>query len=210
MIGFEVLVEGASDVPTIKEVLERRFGLIKDQHFRIHPHQGKGKLPSNPLAQPDQSKRQLLNFLPSKLRSYANLLPLGWAVLVVIDADDSPSTSLLAELDAMLSMLPTRPANVLFCLAVEETESWFIADLAAVKAAYPKAKIASLKSISPDAVVGAWEQLAKAIGSTGSSGTDKRRWAEKICPHLDLHNPPSPSLKLLIASVERELAADKP
>ncbi len=208
MTQFEVLVEGASDVPAVKEVLERRFNLTEGKHFRIHPHQGKGKLPSNLSAKPDPKKRQLLHLLPSKLRGYAKALSPESVVLVVVDADDTPGAELLAELEAMLSKLTTRPARVMFRLAIEETESWFIADTAAVKAAYPKAKIAALRSISPDAIVGAWEQLAKAIGSTGSSGTDKRRWAEKICPHLDLDNPPSPSLQQLIAGVAGELAAD--
>lgn len=208
MTRFEVLVEGASDVAAIKEVLQRRFGLTQGEHFRIHPHQGKGKLPSNPLARPDQNKRQLLHLLPSKLRGYAKSLPPGSVVLVVVDADDTPGGDLLAELDAMLAALATRPARVMFRLATEEAESWFIADTAAVKAAFPKAKIAALKNIPPDAIVGAWEQLAKAIGSTGSSGTDKRRWAEKICPHLDLDNPPSPSLRKLISGVAREITAD--
>ena len=43
MTHFVVLVEGASDVPAVREVMTRRFGLAEDVHFRIHPHQGKGK-----------------------------------------------------------------------------------------------------------------------------------------------------------------------
>lgn len=206
MIWFDVLVEGASDVPAIREVMVRKFGLLEAEQFEIHAHQGKGELPPDVLAQPDKNKRQLLHQLPAKLRAFAKSRAPTAVVLVVVDADKLPEDQVIAELDAMLLKLRNkRPARVLFKLAVEETESWFIADTAAVKLAYPKAKITQLKGIKPDAVVGAWELLAKAIDSTGSSGTDKRRWAELIAPHLNLENPPSPSLKKLIAGIDGEL-----
>ena len=204
MTRFEVLVEGASDVPVVREVLQRRFKLIENEHFRIHPHQGKGELPANPLANPDRNKRQLLHQLPAKLRGYAKSAP-DAVVLVIVDADKTPCIQLLTELNAMLSQINPRPARVVFRLAIEETESWFIADTAAIQKAYPKSKVAALKKLRPDAVVGAWERLAEAIGSTGSSGTDKRRWSEQICPHLDLDHPRSPSLGKLISDGAREL-----
>lgn len=207
MTWFEVLVEGQSDVPAIKEILTRKFKLKEGVQFQIHPHQGKGKLPANPLARPDPKQRQLLHQLPTKLRGYAKSLKAGSVVLVVVDADDTPAEKLLADLDAMLNKLPGRPHRVLFRLAIEETESWFIADSEAVLKAFPKAKVNALKKIQPDAVIGAWEKLAEAIGANGSSGTDKRLWAEKIVPHLDLNSPRSPSLQKLIAGIFGELKA---
>ena len=209
MTWFEVLVEGASDVPAVREVLTRRFGLREDEHFRIHPHQGKGKLPANPLALPDRRQRQLLHQLPAKLRGYAKSLSPNSVVLVVVDCDDTPCTDLLADLNRMLAMLPERPARVLFRLAVEETESWFVADPSAVKSAFPKTNVAALKRIKPDTIVGAWQRLAEAISMPiKSSGSDKLRWAAKICPYLDLNKPNSPSLAKLISGVARELQAD--
>lgn len=211
MTWFEVLVEGASDVPAVREVLVRRFGLVEDEHFRIHPHQGKGRLPENPLARPDPNQRQLLHQLPAKLRGYAKSLPPASVVLVVVDADNDPCAELLANLNGMLAKLPDRPKRVLFRLAIEETESWFIADPAAVKAAFPKAKVASLSKLAPDSIVGAWEKLAEVIGAPGrSSGTEKLRWASLICPHLDLDLPASPSLQKLISGVDRELQVSAP
>lgn len=50
---IEVLTEGASDVPVVREVLVRQFGLNEHVDFRIHPHCGRGNMPTNPLAQPD-------------------------------------------------------------------------------------------------------------------------------------------------------------
>ena len=115
MTRFEVLVEGASDVPVVREVLQRRFKLIEGEHFRIHPHQGKGQLPANPLARPDRNKRQLLSQLPAKLRGFAKSDPEA-VVLVVVDADKTPCAQLLADLNGMLAQLQVRPARVLFRL----------------------------------------------------------------------------------------------
>ena len=196
-------------MPAVREVLTRKFGLIEDENFQIHPHQGKGKLPANPLARPDPAQRQLLHQLPAKLRGYAKSLAPNSVVLVVVDADDTPCTKLLADLNGMLATLPVRPARVLFRLAIEETESWFVADPSAVKSAFQRANVSLLKKVQPDAIVGAWERLAEAIGlPANSSGADKLRWAAQICPHLNLDNPASPSLGKLISGIAHELQTD--
>lgn len=208
MIWLEVLVEGVSDAPTVREVLQRKFGLREGEHFRIHPHKGKGKLPGNPLSKPNIKHQGLLDQLPSKLRGFGKSLPEHAAILVVVDVDDRPCQEFLAELRAMLAVLPTKPM-VLFRLAIEETESWFIADIAALQAAYPgKVKIGGLRGITPDAVVGAWEVLARALGldpkMVGPVG--KLDWATKISPHLDLENPASPSFRKLIDGIGKLVA----
>lgn len=205
MTWFEILVEGASDVPAVRDVLARRFGLVENVNFRIHKHKGRGNLPNDLLGQPDPKQQTLLHLLPAKLR--------GWSyfgndacVVVLIDADDDPCHDLLAQLNAMLARLPKRPPRVLFRLAIEETESWFIADVDAVLAAYPKARTQKLRKIAPDDVVGAWEELAAALGvKTVVAGTDKYAWAERISPHLDLEEPRSPSLRKFIEGIEREV-----
>ena len=199
MIRLEVLVEGASDAPAIKEVLQRKIGLVEDVHFRIHPHRGKGRLPANPLSRPDPKHRGLLDQLPAKLIGYGKSHQNGF-VLIVIDADDASPKQLLADLKQMLSQLPTKP-NVLVCLAIEETESWFIADIEAIARAYPRGlKKQLLKNIEPDAVVGAWEKLALALGMDPKkvSGLTKHEWATRISPYLDLDAPKSPSFAKLI------------
>ena len=202
MIRLEVLVEGASDAPAIKEVLQRKLGLVENIHFRIHPHRGKGKLPAKPLSRPDLKHRGLLDQLPAKLIGYARSLPSGF-VVVVLDADDNPPKQIVADLERMLNQLPAKP-NVIFCLAVEETESWFIADIEAVGRAYPKGlKKRILKNIEPDAIVGAWEKLASALGLDPKtvSGSTKYEWAIRIAPHLNLDVPKSPSFSKLIADL---------
>lgn len=203
MSWIEVLVEGAADVPVLREVLTRRFLLVENQHFRVHAHQGKGNLRSDVLRVHNLNNRSLLNQLPSKLMAFGKSFTRQQWVLVVIDADDTSPSQLLDDLESMLAKIPNHP-RTLFCIAVEETESWFIADTKAVKKAYPKSKIAVIKNISPDAVCGAWEKLAEAIQA---SGKDKVAWAEKISPFLNLDNPRSPSFLTLLNGIERELQA---
>jgi hypothetical protein len=101
----------------------------------------------------------------------------------------------------MYEALPDPRPRVLFRLAIEETESWFIADTRAIKQAYPRAKTQKLKPITPDAIVGAWEKLFEALGA---KYVDKTGWAMAIAPHLNLDDPPSPSLRELIQGIERE------
>ena len=137
MIWLEVLVGGVSDVPTIKEILERKFNLINGQDFRIHPHSGRGSLPTDPNAKSDPKHLGLLDQLPSKLRVYAKRVPQNVVVLVVIDVDNTPCKELLRDLNLMVASLNEKP-RVLFRLAIEEIESWFISDVNALRSAYPK------------------------------------------------------------------------
>ena len=52
MIRLEVLVEGVSDEPAVREVLVRKFNQVEGVNFRIHAHRGRGTLPSNPMRLP--------------------------------------------------------------------------------------------------------------------------------------------------------------
>lgn len=212
MTWLEVLVEGASDSPTIKEVLERKFNLVEGEHFRIHPHKGKGKLPINPLSKPDLKHQGLLDQLPAKLRGFGRSLPHNAVVLVIVDVDQQPCRELLAELNNMLATLPIKP-KVLFRLAIEETESWFIADVNALQQAYPgQINKNILKNIQHDAIIGASEKLAEALGINKKmiAGPTKFQWAKKIAPHLDLDNPKSPSFKKLIQGISGILGHKNP
>ena len=203
---IEVLTEGVSDVPVVEELLTRHFGLRKNEHFRIHPHQGRGRLPTNFLAMPDPKHRGLLDQLPAKLRGLA-WLPEHALVLVIIDVDGDDCQQLLAQLLKMLAQLPRRPFRVLFRLAIEETESWFLADLQALSKGFPQAKIRKIQGIEPDAVIGAWEFLADALGVDVKTvtGADKLVWANTIAPHLNFAMPFSPSLGKLVHGTQRYL-----
>ena len=203
---IEVLTEGSSDVPVVREVLVRHFGLKESVDFRIHAHRGRGNLPINPLSQPDPKHRGLFDQLPAKLRAYGKYMNEQCLVLVLVDVDNDDCAQLLAKLNALLNILPTKPPRVLFRLAIEETESWFLADTNAIKKAFPKAKLGGLQNIAADSRVGAWEKLAECLGHKPSHGAPKKtNWAEQISPHLNFDTPLSPSLGKLISGLKREL-----
>ena len=206
---IEVLCEGSSDVPAIREVLTRRFKLIEGEDFRIHPHRGKGKLPlpAHRLKAPAPGDDTLLAQLPIKLKNMGPQTQGGFevAVVVVVDADDDDCRQLKQSLNDLYTSLPTKPLTVLFRIAVEETESWFIADTSAVRAAYRHADVAILGNHAPDAVCGAWELLAECLGDKPATcrGREKTEWATSISPHLDLDKPKSPSFAALIGGIAR-------
>lgn len=208
MTFFQILVEGASDAPTMREIMTRKFNLKEGVHFKIHPHRGRGNLPKDIEAPPDPRQRTLLHQLPATLRAYSHCGE-DICVLVVVDADDTPCQELLKSLNEMLNKLSRKPSKVLLRLAIEETESWFIADHDAVKRAFPKVDSKKLAAIQPDSIVGAWEKLAEALEMKKASvtGADKYAWAEKIAPHLNLDDAPSPSLNKLISRVHEHLTA---
>src|SRR3990172_3350902 len=108
MIFFEILLEGTSDVPVVKEILTRRFLLKEGVHFRIHPHKGKGALSQNPHAKPDPKRRGLLDQLPAKLRGYS-YLPDGYCVIVLVDADSTDCKELKESLVNLYQQLDKRP-----------------------------------------------------------------------------------------------------
>jgi hypothetical protein len=207
MTFFHILVEGDADVPIVREIMTRRFRLREDEDFQIHPHQGIGRLPSNPMKMPENHLRGLLDLLPAKLIGMGKYCGEQECVLVLVDSDKTPCRELLSQLNAMLASLPHKPPRVLFRLAIEETESWFIADIEAIRKVFPEANLQVLRGKKPDAVIGAWEKLAEAIGDPipKKHGPLKYAWAEKIAPHINLENPLSPSLGKFISGVEREL-----
>jgi len=125
------------------------------------------------------------------------------AVVVLVDADDDDCVELKGDLLALYEALPTKPPHCLFRIAVEETESWVIAEPQAVKRAYSHAKTAELARIEKDAICGAWEALARALGAdpTKCGGREKHDWATAISPHLNLQSPSSPSLSALVAGI---------
>jgi len=201
---FHVLVEGVSDVPTVGEILRRQIGLTAGTHFRVYPHKGKGRIPDDPDVKPDPKDESLLGLLPAKLRAYGKASR-DHCVIVLIDADRDNCLKLKKSIVALWHGVTPRPKNVLVRIAVEEMESWFIADRAAIKAAYSTANFKPLKGVRPDEVVGAWERLAECLGLDPKqcTGADKEEWAQNISPHLNLKNPPSPSLRAFVKGVTK-------
>ena len=106
----------------------------------VHPHQGKGTLPSVQTSRPDRGRRGVLDLLPATLRGYAEALdPKRDAVLIVVDADNDDPNKLEAEIsEAVSSVAPT--LRVIVRDAVEETEAFYLGDLRGAPARLPRSR----------------------------------------------------------------------
>ena len=83
----------------------------------------------NSLSRPGPRHQGLLDQLPAKLRGYGkSLAGMDCLVVVLIDADDEDCKDLKTRLLRLYDELESKPPSVLFRIAVEETESWFLAD----------------------------------------------------------------------------------
>ena len=214
---FEVLVEDQSGKKALDVLIPK---IIGGQHtFKVHPYKGIGHIPKSFNKVSNVKHRHLLNQLPKLLSGYGNAFS-GYAddfpasVIVVCDLDDKRLKAFRGELFDILDSCNPQPTTR-FCIAIEEGEAWFLGDLPAIKAAYPKAKKNVLDGYINDSICGTWELLADAIYQGGSSslkqkgwqgvGREKSNWSEKITPHMDVENNSSPSFCYFRRKV-RELA----
>lgn len=202
---FEILVEDQSGKTALDVLVPK---IIGDEHtFRVHPYKGIGRIPKNMHGNNDASKRILLEQLPRLLRGYGNTFanyPAGCraAVILVCDLDDKCLSAFRQELLTILNACDPKP-ETRFCIAIEEGEAWFLGDIPAIRAAYPKAKTAVLTAYENDSVCNTWEHLADAVFPDGAValarkgwqaiGAEKSAWAERITPHMDVANNRSPS-----------------
>jgi hypothetical protein len=179
---LHILVEGSSEEAFLRGWLPR---FLPAHSFSVITHQGKGRLSQNIHRKPDPRRRGLLDQLPLKLKAYGKSLnPNTDRVVVLVDADDDDCTDLLNRMNRVLDVCSPKPI-VLFRIAIEETEAFFLGDQRALKLAYPKAKIARLRGHEYDSVLGTWELLRSIIGASPDSD-DKVAWAEAISPHLGI------------------------
>lgn len=214
---FEILVEDQSGKKALDILVPKIIG--NDHTFKVHPYKGIGRIPKNLSGKADTSKRILLDQLPRLLRgygttfvNYGNNYPA--AVILVCDLDDKCLKIFRQELFAILDACNPKP-ETRFCIAIEEGEAWFLGDIPAIKAAYPKAKMAFLNSYGNDEICGTWERLADAVFPGGAQslsgkgwwaiGTEKSAWSERITPHMDVANNSSPSFCYFKAKLQ-ELA----
>lgn len=181
---LHVLVEGESEEALMRGWLPR---FLPPRHsFVVIRHRGKGRLPRDPLNVPDIRREGLLDQLPAKLRAYGRSLnPATDRVLVLVDADDDPCLELKQRLLDVLEGCDPRPV-VLFRLAIEETEAFYLGDPQAIRRAFPQARARlrrRMASYEQDSICGTWELFQRVIGNPIE---DKVEWAERIAPHLGI------------------------
>jgi len=202
---FEILVEDQSGKKALDILVPEIIG--EGHTFRVLSYKGIGRIPKSLAANGEASKRILLDQLPRLLRGYGKTFTnypedCPAAVILVCDLDDKCLHAFREELFHILGACSPKP-ETRFCFAIEEGEAWFLGDIPAVKAAYPRAKDAVLNAYVNDSICGTWEKLADAVYSGGSGdlskrgwqavGAEKSQWAEKISPHMDVANNASPS-----------------
>ncbi|NOY90539.1 MAG: DUF4276 family protein [Deltaproteobacteria bacterium] len=194
---LHLLVEGPSERAFLEPWLKR---LLRSVAVKVHPHQGKGSLPANLTSPPPPKQRGLLDQLPAKLRGFANAGSPPPGVLVLIDADDDDCIDLAACIrraaDAVAPDLP-----VVVCIAVEETEAFYLGDLAALERAYPNADMEMARAYAPDSVCGTWELFGEVIGDGGGN---KVLWAERMGESLTTSaaRSRSPSFRALVRGLK--------
>jgi hypothetical protein len=203
---FEILVEDISG-KTALEILVPKIINTEKHTFKIISYKGIGRIPKDLKSASEAKKRILLDQLPRLIEGYGETFsqypPNCHAVLIVVcDLDNRCLSTFRRELLDLVDNCNCKPKTH-FCIAIEEEEAWYLGDLAAVKAAYPKAKEAVLNSYSNDTICGTWEKLADAVFLGGvkklskqggqAIGLEKSNWAKNIPPFMDVENNLSPS-----------------
>lgn len=214
---IEILVEDSSGEALLKILLPQILGTQGDPHsWRLHSYKGIGRIPKGLMTRADPAKRILLDQLPRVLRGYGKTPGID-AVVIVLDTDKRNCVAFLDELKAVTDACePT--LDILFRLAIEEIEAWYLGDKAALLEAYPKAKSEVLGRYIQDSACGTWELLADAVHAGGSTaikkagwplpGQLKHEWAKKIGPFMDPDRNISPSFGKFRDGLRRLVATD--
>ncbi len=201
---FEILVEDQSG-KTMLEILVPKL-LDKPNTYKIISYKGIGRIPKDMRDTENASNRILLENLPKLLKGYGRTYTGAGnyqaVVFVICDLDDKCMKAFKEELNNILRACNPEP-ETRFCFAVEEGEAWFLGDLNAIRAAYPKAKDTVLTSYTNDSICGTWEKLADAVYPGGAVklksegyqaiGMKKSEWAKEITPRMNIDHNTSPS-----------------
>lgn len=167
------------------------------------------------------SKHKLLKVLPERLAAYRDRIAGGEALRVVVlvdrDADDCAALKRQLEDAARAKGLGTKTHpdaqgrfHVVNRIAIEELESWFIGDPAALRQAFSRLPaIDGSKGVfrNPDNG-GTWEALHRFLKKHGiyTNSYPKIDAARRIAPRMDLQANRSRSFQVFVRGVEALLA----
>ncbi|OBQ02109.1 MAG: hypothetical protein AN482_20845 [Anabaena sp. LE011-02] len=192
---IEFLVEEASTEIALKEIVPKIIGNVHT--FKIHNF---------------QNKDRLLKRLPERMKAYANFIPDDLRIVILVDEDRSNCQELKKKLCDATSIVTQKKGNiVLHRIVVEELESWFIGDVAAIRAEYEKIPVSlsqQAKFRNPDAIKGGtWEELDKILKKYGyETGLQKMDFAQKVSPHMDVENNKSRSFQVFRDGLRRMIS----
>jgi hypothetical protein len=220
---FEFLIEDQSGAKAMEILCPKIIGSSEHTH-RIHSYRGGGRDIPSKGSGVSPNKRIFFNRLPSLLKGFGKTYPEqvnGQAcyIIVICDLDNENEFDFMIKLNSILDACPYKPV-VRFCLSIEEFEAWYLGDLDAVRAAYPRAKATILRRYVNDSICGTWELLADAVFSGGSSalkrqgwqrvGEEKSKWAENIAQNMDIDVNKSPSFRGMVRGVRELFCATCP
>jgi hypothetical protein len=189
---IEFLVEEPSTEIALKSIVPKIIGDIHT--FTIHNFGNKDKL---------------LKRLPERMKSYANYIEDDCRIVILVDEDRADCQELKKKLCNASRVVTEKKGNiVLHRIVVEELESWFIGDIAAIRAEYekiPNSLSQQEKFRNPDAIRGGtWEQLDKILKKHGyETGLQKIDFAQKVAPHMDVENNNSKSFQVFRDGLRR-------
>lgn len=213
---IEFLVEDSSGTALIKQLLPKLLG--EDHTWRVHGYKGVGRIPVRLKSHSDASKKTLLDNLGALLRGLCKTTGID-AVVVVVDSDRRDCKAFLQELHQLRDRVGATSKPVLFRMAIEEIEAWYLGDQAALLQAYPHAKADVLHRYKQDSICETWEVLADAVYPGGRKalkdagwplpGQVKCQWAEQIGPLLDPDRNVSRSFQKLCSGLRRLIAENQ-
>lgn len=203
---FEILVEGQTELTALSIIMSKIVGEYGNPHiWKIHKHQGIGKIPENPALKPNIKDKSLLHNLAAKLRAYGNENDPDLVIIVLVDLDDRKDCKeFKSNLLNLLNFCEKKP-RVLFRIAIEELEAWYFGDFKALKKVYPDLNQDIFKQYIQDSQIGTWEMFAKMIDSNilnlietkGKRSPlileEKLKWTKMIAPNLNIEENQSPS-----------------
>jgi len=191
-MNLEVLVEEPSAKEALQALLPR---IVPGVRFEIISFDG---------------KENLLRKLPHRLRDYSRY----WAsvnlrIVVLVDRDDDDCVALKGQLLKMANEAGLPTEAVVFRIVIEELEAWFLGDIPAVCAAYPRmpADLAKQAKFRDPEIVpgGTWEALWYALRKHGYYPLrfPKSVAAAAIAPYMDVESNTSKSFQLFRDGLRR-------
>ncbi|MFJ7216713.1 DUF4276 family protein [Amycolatopsis sp. NPDC098790] len=189
---LEVLVEEPSAEEALRTLLPK---IVPGVEFQIVPFNG---------------KTDLLRKLPVRLRDYTHYwAEMGLRIVVLLDRDNDDCAELKRRLVEIAHEAGLPAEATLFRIVIEELEAWFLGDVPALHAAYPKVPPSlgsQTKFRDPENVPGGtWEGLEHVLQKHGyhKKGLQKVRAASEIAPHMDIENNRSKSFQVFRDGLRR-------
>ena len=194
ILHLEFLVEEASLESALTQLLPK----ILPSNFTFNFHACEGK-------------KDFLNKVPDRLKSYQRSLPPDWKIVVLIDEDRQDCLELKEKLELMATSagLITKSScqkyksfQVLNRIVVEELEAWFFGDVEAICQAYPKvsANLAKQKQYrDPDPIQGGTaEALERVLKKAGYhlGGLQKQKASSDISKYMNPESNRSKSFQV--------------